>query len=764
MIKKNCLLLFLLITTSIQAQETDNLTISELVLSHVNQLRDSLGLNKLALDELLNKAGEDQAYYMSDRGKLTHFQKTFSKETPAERISFHGGNRTYTGENIAYVNASWISRNRLNKVEVARSLYESWLNSPPHYANMVHPEFSKMGLGTWLNEERVYSAQVFSSNEIKLPAAFKNADLAWGVRPREKTCKDDEQVYETMFFANSVEVVGNDIYFYFHDVDFFKNVIQNENDGLAIDVVLREQLPCHKENQFHISNIYDGEMQQPIYKYDLFKNNISSNPRKIRVKIGTVPSYLAREQWSANIVVINNNTLCDYSIPSTLPSSIYPLLELDPYYELGQPAQQTPYVALSDSLRFTLNFERSESQYEKVDILSGSYVLWPKYAKKWVVDCYASVEGAEWFNKRLLDERKAIAKDFLAYSFEDSSAITWNLAENWEMMNQQIVDHDLHKLKGKSKQQIRYFLKRNRNPLMDSLLYEQRKTYISAILDTVIRIDSYDAFLIGSAYDSSLVLDDVNWNQILYRDYIAEESGVNSQLFDSLYTRSDLKTNLLGAGAIDYKNARFDSTKVEEFVGTIDEANSKQLFNYAHFLTTYWFAKYSRSSELKGAAVTLSPQELKDKLVRIDTNIIAPYDLDRLKINIYLSGIHYYVTHGNWTHVNAYFDAIANMVKENRFDADEAVGLALFCNHFHKFRQSIAILSPFFDRNELDENGLFIFAKTATLWKSNLDIVYYHSIMEAAKKVNLKRYCGWLDNYFQIQRDEYLKSDFCASC
>jgi len=114
--------------------------------------------------------------------------------------------------------------------------------------------------------------------------------------------------------------------------------------------------------------------------------------------------------------------------------------------------------------------------------------------------------------------------------------------------------------------------------------------------------------------------------------------------------------------------------------------------------------------------------------------------------------------------VNGYFDQIVRLVKADYFDAQEAVELALFCNHFHKFKQSIAILDPFFELNELDQNGLFILAETSTLWRSNLDADRYHEYMEAAKNINKKLYCKWLDDQFQIQRDEFLKKDFCSSC
>jgi len=751
--------------TIIRAQHTDY-TIAQKVLKHVNELRDSLDLPTLKLDNILNEAGDDHAYYIAQKGALTHFQKTFLKETPGERIHYYGGNRTYTGENIAFVSPKWKSEKVLDTDSVAKALYLAWFHSPPHYKNMVNPEYTRMGLGISINAGKVFSAQVFSSSEITLPRAFKKADFAWGVRPGEITCKDDTQVYETMFFANSVELKGNEVFFYFHDLEFFRNVIQNDNDGIAIDIVLREQLPCGKENQFHISQVYDGEMQQPVYKNDLYRHNLSSNPRKIRVKIGEIPPYLQNEHYEINVIIINDNILCDYAIPTYVPSDIYPLLKVDPYYETGLAENNAPRsLHLSDSLHLALNYDRSKefvSGYSHDDY--SKFLSWAALAKNIKIDCFASVEGRSWFNERLLEQRKKNVFDLMQFVGVDTLDITYSGSENWPLMENQINTLSLNEFTNKNQNQIKYYLKTHPSKLYDSLLYEQRKTHIYATVDTSIKIESFNHYRIAQYYDSTIRIHELPWNKLLVDDYIKPEMYLQREIFDSLYQNPLYKTNLLGASPIKYANAHYDSTAVEQFIAEVDRKNHKQVFNYAFFLTSYWFKHYSRSQEEKGVARTIPPQKLKEMVDEIDTSIIRSRDLGRMKLNILLSGIHYYVAKDNWSLVNHYFDLIVNEVKTDFFSAKEAVELALFCNHFHKFKQAVAILDPFFDKELLDENGLFILAQTGHIQRQELKVERYHEYMEAAKRVNQKRYCSWLNANFQIQRDEYLKKDYCTSC
>ena len=742
--------------------------VSQKVLSNVNVLRESLGLKKLKYDNILEQAAQDQAYYITVNNNLTHFQKTFAKETPAERVGYYKGNRSYIGENVGMIHA--INKTGLLSDEaIADSLFKGWLNSPPHYENMVNPEFTYMGLAySRNNEHQIYAAQVFSSNEIHLPGGFKNADIAWGVRPAEFTCKDEKQTFETMFFANSVEVDGDSVYLYFHDLKFFQNVIKNDNDALAIDVVLREQFPCGQENQLHISEVYDGEMQRPIYKNDIYRFNSANNPKKIRVKIGVVPKYLRNKQWAANIIIINDNKLCDYSYPVEVPNDIFPLLEIKPYFELNDSLSDIKprSVYISDSMDVEIMFDRSRNRffaydYEELERLA----YWSPYISKINVSCFASVEGADWLNLKLLEERENNIVALLKENSLNLQNVEIKSEENWNMMKAQIDEHNLSNLSGKDHAQIKYFLKHKRNQFYDSLLFQQRISHIRAKVDTTLFLKSYADIEFAAQYNT-LSMDGYPWNKILREQYILADKEIEISLIDSLESKTMYRTNLLGAASMGETNANMDSTLTERFIDPkkLDAKNAKQVFNYAHFLTKYWFSKFAYSYETVGVAPSITPNELKNLLNHIDSSEIKPEDFARIQINILLSGIHYYVAHNQWSATESYFNEIAELVKLNFFSAEEAKELALFCNTFHKFDIAVEILHPFSEANLLSEDGYFVLAQTATLIRQKLDQDVYHGYMQKAKNANHSRYCKWLDSSFQVQRDEYIKNDFCREC
>jgi hypothetical protein len=239
---------------------------------------------------------------------------------------------------------------------------------------------------------------------------------------------------------------------------------------------------------------------------------------------------------------------------------------------------------------------------------------------------------------------------------------------------------------------------------------------------------------------------------------------IDASLVDSLKNKTELRTNLLGAVSIKNVNSYLDSNTVIQLLNELDKSNSKQVFNFSHFLTKYWFSHFSSSYKTNGVAETITPDELLNLISTIDTTHILTKDLERLNVNVLLSGIHYYVAHNNWKPVDNYFNAISELVKLDNFTAEEARELALFCNHFHKFKIAVKFLHQFHENKSISENGYFVLAKTSTLIRSKLDKLVYHKYMASAKKSNHNRYCQWLDYAFQIQRDEFIKKDFCTEC
>ncbi len=744
-------------------------SVSDFLLIRVNQLRESLNLPKLKGDEVLFKAAGHHANYIAMKKKLGHEQTTAKMETVANRIFSFGGNRTYCGENVAFVNNNKLISNK----EIADSFFESWKNSPGHYTNMIHPHFTRMSCEIKRTPQGIYAAQVFSSEEISLPKQFNNNFPDWGIKPNPEVCRMLKDNYETMTFANNIQIVDNEVYFFFHDMPFFEAVISDDKDGLAIDVVLRDQLPCKRENQFHISPVYDGQMQKPVYKKELHKNNKSGNPHKMYVKIGEIPPAMRGMDCAVNVIVIKKNFNCDYCVPSYLNSRLYPLLPVQPFF---QKMDRNNYfelhkaILVRDTFNLSFHFSRANDKFESYDYLEMSRLtaMLP-YVKKVQVDVKASVEGSDAQNSNLLSSRKKTLQNFLCVQHKiNPNKIDWTLEENWPLMYEQIAEFKLSALDGKSKSLIKDYLAENPSPLFDSLLYVQRASTMRAFVDTIIVVKDLETLMKFSKYDETFNIRDYSWNDILESAYNHAYIKIEQKDVDEMLKIYKLRGNVWAAALRNSSVFKsLDSARVERYLSASEfkTSNHELLFNGAHFLTQYWYQSFKGGYSLVGKAKTISPEELFEFIKPLEkSTVVSVQQLEHLKFNIHLSGVLYYTAYSNWNKKEKYFDAIvADVVKQN-FDVDQAEKLALFFNYFHKFERTVKLLEPYFHKQELSENGIFWLAETATMIKTKLPQEVYMKYMYAAKEKNIERYCNWLNTYFQIQRDENIKQDFCSSC
>jgi hypothetical protein len=518
----------------------------------------------------------------------------------------------------------------------------------------------------------------------------------------------------------------------------------------------------------------DGQMQKPVYRDQLKKNNISRNPNKIYVKIGEIPEAFKGKDFAVNAMVIKNNFNCDYCTPSVISSRLYPLLPLQTFFddfERTGTKNLRQVVYLRDEIPLFFSFNRAKTDFHQQDGLNLHKL---NFFKRWIsvinIEVMASVEGSEAQNKKLLESRRKSIDEFLKDEFDfPDHLIKWTLKENWELMYKQIEVNNINieVLKNKSKSEIRTYLNNNPSRYFDGLLDAQRISMLSASLDTSIVVTSPKILANAAAfYDEHFNWDVFSKQELLEFCRFNPYFSLDEATFEQVLKERSLKTNLLGTLATnEVMLYSIDSLKVMTQLSKIDKSNNKQVFNFAAFMAKYWYHHFSNGYGLVGVADPISPEQLFELIKPLQKDKSIPSnELEKLEFNIYLSGILYYTAHNNWPQKERYFDEIVTSVRKQEFKVKQAEELALFFNFFHKFPQTITLLSTYFDRGELSQNGIFLQAETAVLVNHNIEESDYLRYMQAAKTASHERYCRWLNTNFQIQRNERIKQDFCKSC
>lgn len=120
----------------------------------VNELRTGQGLNPLTENTELNQAASIRAEESS---------QIFSHTRPDGREPFtvfdDGINYNYRmiGENLG------MATYHGGETEMAEFIFDGWFNSQGHYENMIHPDYTEIGVGVYYDGENLYATQMFGS-------------------------------------------------------------------------------------------------------------------------------------------------------------------------------------------------------------------------------------------------------------------------------------------------------------------------------------------------------------------------------------------------------------------------------------------------------------------------------------------------------------------------------------------------------------------------------------------------------------------------
>jgi uncharacterized protein YkwD len=117
-----------------------NKSIDAGVLSVINTERTARGLGAVSGNEVLQTAAQWMAEDMAARHVLDHTD------------SRHRGlaNRL---QDFGYENPRFLAENIAEGQETATAVVNSWLHSPPHRANLLHPEARQAGVGHAVNAQ-----------------------------------------------------------------------------------------------------------------------------------------------------------------------------------------------------------------------------------------------------------------------------------------------------------------------------------------------------------------------------------------------------------------------------------------------------------------------------------------------------------------------------------------------------------------------------------------------------------------------------------
>lgn len=752
-------ILFFFFGGSLKAQNDQNYNQLNVRLAfYVNELRDSIGLKPLKSDSVLKLAATNHSEYMAKFKDLSHEEKFSKTKTPTKRVVLEGGTDfEIIGENILYENIKKNPSSSKKIDELAKSMFLAWKNSPPHYANMINSSyvFGDFGFAFDTKNEKIYATQLFGKRGF-----IKEGQLSkdgYGLIYSNKPC---ENVYENTLtnMGNSIELSNDTVYLNHHSKNQVNEVLNDFNDGIAVDLVFKNQFPCDSDNELDLSSVYDGILLEPIYYQELMSNNFAVGDYRLITPIGVIPTEYHDKEFSVSIIFIVNGKVCDYKYPVQIPSKAYALIDVKPivlrdnnieYKELG--------IVKSEKVIF--NFNTNKPNAIKVSKLSN----YKGKVSHVSVFSYTSVEGDSVRNEILHNARAKYISNYIHKKVKYSdNQLKIKAIENWQECYFQMELLGLDSLILIPKDSVRVFVKVDQINNWDSLLFEQRKSlaiihYSNESHSSLSQLETIEmnlrqAIINGENELANKALADL-YDSSFVSSVIFEEEVLNA-----LYSNSELTQNAAAYLSINYKLNLFSVIK---FTGrwlsqsnqlTYDaKFNVLQLYNLT---TDHILDKWDVKSENLVKVLHPSKVEL----------LVKSLNHNELLLNYHLSAISYYGQINDNKGMTKSFDFITNHFKNSSLDMEDEINLCLFFNSWSRFDLTISFLYNRINDKDFNEEAAFILARTATAYESNLTYVDRNKIYKKAKTFNKLNWCWWLKNEFQILRNQEVKKEYCQAC
>lgn len=290
--------------------------LQHLVLVEMNKNRRNQRQEDLVAERVLTQAAKEQAEKLAkdEANKISD-----PSETP-DLVMEYGGTG-YATELVTKISVKKGSE-YMAYSDLAKEIVDKWASNSKYALKLYSPAYLFIGIGISLGNKgrRVYVSTIFGNyftfnpgkellDEMEIPITTKSL----GLSPRdERICKKID-MYKLNKLQEGLSVEGNYIYFQTDDLKEFKRIIKRDSkDGLAVDIIQREQYPCDGINRVDFELNNRGILSKPLYAKKIYANNIYEEPesrKKLKIELAELPEDI-KGDYEMNLVLIKDKSFC----------------------------------------------------------------------------------------------------------------------------------------------------------------------------------------------------------------------------------------------------------------------------------------------------------------------------------------------------------------------------------------------------------------------------------------------------------------------
>jgi len=744
----------------------------------INKVRSDLGLQELVRDDILVKSAKFHADYILKNGKLTDYQSKDRFKNPTNRVKECGGKHSIVTENVAY---QQFTSKQYTYTALARMFVEQWVNSPGHLKNIKDPRVNETGLAISINTktEKMYAVQVFGKvNSVK---TFLNdvPSNAYGVSYSNEKYDDKCTSLKTVLARKPAEVLygihnmNGEIIFSINDPEYFFKIFQHNGDGIAVDILSRDQYACGKKNTFAASAIHKGFLLPPVYLKEIKANSYKDELGNIFVKIGDVPDKLNGKEIELSMLLIQDKFLCIYNPFYDIPGSRWGLLDMGMFLDSAKKVKNNPNeltITTKREFKFTIPFEKNIAEYSQEDIqpIYDSLQLNHYTIKKIEIRAYSSVEGTTERNIILQDKRASSIVKALSSIQSKEIPQTTITKENWVEFYQDIPKTKYPQYAHLSHEQIKTELKKaivSEN--LEPILSKHRKAVIFLSLERKSVFDYTSPEKTVELFNSSLSNNDLETAIEIQQEVFdkIQDHKAPPSLLDQLELPEKKQFGLLlnNQAIFAYK---MDSMRLRSSINA--------LLKLEELIPNSSEVKYNIVAlELRAWAnrdATISPNSLHKKIKNLSSYGIDNYLITRMMINYHIVYSEYLMQDRKYDEKNRVIALINIQYKDLNMSNNDVLNLAQYFVSYNAYDLAIRLLMPYVTKVDVNEDLLFYYLNLTIIDKKITAQDYYKTIMMNAININGTRFCQLFNTFgkggitFQLLDNLYLKRTYCSYC
>ena len=282
--------------------------------------------------------------------------------------------------------------------------------------------------------------------------------------------------------------VGN-IFFVVNSEGWLEELLRDPDDGVAVDIICKDQYVCNGPNKFANSWASIGSLQPPVYKPELYRTKVKARNGLVAMRIGSIPPELMNRELEFNLLILKNRFLCHYNKFINIQQVKWDLLDMGLYmdtivYKSKMDTSKnfkSNIGQITKQLKFVVPFEKNKSVYKPKDVkpIYDSLKLNEFEIKSMNILAYSSAEGPTDRNIQLQNERAQSIVDVLQ-TFQDlkiKASVQAN--ENWVEFFTDIVNTPFSAMGALNKAAIKEKLKEPETAKnIEPLLIKHRKAIL----------------------------------------------------------------------------------------------------------------------------------------------------------------------------------------------------------------------------------------------------------------------------------------------